>query len=117
MTLLLLQTYSRITKMAYCKRLVIRKVVINYHILKYMFCFTCITLACFSESCPETSIIVSTNSIGLLLLHNLNIYNFIIFSSHWHQTLYFHFSPQFVDVLNPFIGCQKYLRKNTMFVM
>ena len=37
------------------------------------------------------------------------------FSSHWHEKIVF--LRQFVDMLNPFIGCQQNLSKNTIFIM
>ena len=39
----------------------------------------------------------------------------ILFSSHWQEKIVF--SRQFVDVLNPFIGCQQNWSKNTIFIM
>ena len=38
-----------------------------------------------------------------------------IFLCHWHEKIVF--SRQYVDVLNPFIGCQQNWSKNTIFIM
>ena len=38
-----------------------------------------------------------------------------MFSSHWHEKIVL--SRQFVDVLNPFIGCQQNWSKNSIFIM
>ena len=36
------------------------------------------------------------------------------FSNHWHEKIVF--SHKYVDLLNPFIGCQQNWRKNTIFI-